>query len=267
MPETQKHQVLEKILARAHRKAPFNDGRKIGLVLPGGMMTGVNGAGVMCALQELGLAQSFDVIYTASAGFANASYLLAENTEVGSSIYYEEFSGSQFIHLWKVWEPVSYDRAIEAVRDIKPIDCDKIWSSATDFVLRLSDYSDAGKKRVYIHVKEYPTSDYFNLFRAAISSPIITRCTKIHLRKMCDGQITNKDVISLVQTALDSDCTDLLIVYNQEAQRDIVKLPKAERHFEIVPEPASKIGLFETRAEVLKKAHGAMKMHVLSLFQ
>ena len=260
------HSVIKNLLARKGLSAPFNDGKKIGLVLPGGMMTGINGAGAMCALQALGLAQAFDVIFTASAGFANASYLLAENTEVGSSIYYEEFSGNRFIHFWKFWEPVSFDWAIEAVRDIKPIDCDKIWNSHTDLVLRLSNYSDADKKRIYFNLKDYKKSEYFNLLKAAIASPILTRCTKIDFKKFCDGHITNRDVIDQIQYGLKSDCTDLLIIYNQEAQCDLLSLPKSERYFEVAPVGHSKITLFETRAEILKKAHSAMKEQVLKIF-
>src|SRR5665213_922981 len=104
MISNSQHQVIKNLLARVGQKAPFKDGRKIGLILPGGMMAGINGAGAVCALEELELSQSFDVIYTASAGFANGSYLLSENTELGSTVYYEDLIGDKFIHLWKVWE-------------------------------------------------------------------------------------------------------------------------------------------------------------------
>ena len=260
------HPVIKNLLTRKGKSAPFNDNRKIGLVLPGGMMTGINGAGAMCALQALGLTQAFDVIYTASAGFANASYLLAENTEIGSSIYYEEFSGNKFINFWKVWEPVDYDWAIKSVRDIKPIDRDKIWSSATDLVLRLSNYSDTDKKRIYVHIKEYPKTEYFNLFLAAISSPILTRCTKIDLKKLCDGHITNRDLIDQIKYALKGDCTDLFIIYNHIGQDGLLPLPNSDRYFEITPKGDSRIGVFETRSDVLKKSHSAMKEQVLDIF-
>ena len=259
--------VLKNIQSRKGMVGPFNDGRKIGLVLPGGMMTSVNGAGAMCALQALGLAQSFDVIYAASGGFPNASYLLSENTEVGSSVYYEEFSGSRFIHLYKFWEPISFNWAIESVRDRKPLDCKKLWDSKTDLVLRLSDYSDADRKRIYTHLKDYPVTEYFNLLYAAIASPIFTRCTKIHFRKLCDGHITNKDVVDHINHALNSDCTDLLIIYNQEVQKELTSLSDSERHFEISPTGFSGIGVFETRSEALKKAHQAMKNQVLQIFR
>ncbi len=267
MENEPQHSVITYLKARSGMRGPFNDGRKIGLVLPGGMMTGVNGAGAMCALQALGLAQSFDVIYTASAGFPNASYLLSENTEVGSSIYYEELSGSNFIHFWKFWEPVSFDEAVRAVRDIKPVDCDMIWNSATDLMLRLSDYSNSDRKRIYLDLKEYPKTAYFNLLKAAISSPIITRCTKIDLRKLCDGHITNKDVTTHIKHALDTDCTDLLIIYNQEVQKDLCNLPPAERYFEVVPTGAARISVFETNPETLKNAHSIMREHVLEIFK
>jgi predicted patatin/cPLA2 family phospholipase len=262
-----KHSVIKNLEKRMGMSAPFNDGRKIGLVLPGGMMTGVNGAGAMCALEALGLTQAFDVVYTASAGFANASYLLSQNTEIGSTIYYEEFSGKNFIDFWKFWQPVNYDWAVKSVRNIKPVDRDKIWALATDFVLRLSNYSDAHKKRIYLHIKEHNKEEYFDLFRAAISQPLVTRCTKIDFKKLCDGHLTNRDLIDQIKYALASDCTDLLIIYNHMGQVGLYDLDSSERYFEVVPTQDSRISLFETRGDVLKKAHRAMKEQILDIFK
>ena len=206
-------------------------------------------------------------VLAASGGFPNASYLLSEKTEIGSSIYYEEFSGTRFVHLWRFWQPISVDWAIHCVRDIKPIDQNKIWNSGTEIFLRLANYSDRGRNRVYLRLKEYPESEYFNLLRAAISSPVLTRCTKVHVRKLCDGQVTNSDVINHVRYALDSDCTDLLIIYNQEVQKELTSLPLSKRYFEVVPNGASKISIFETRTKILKKAHQAMKEQTLAIFR
>jgi len=93
------HPVLQHILARRGQSVPVNDGRKITLVLYGGGMSGVAGAGAMIALQDLGFAHAFDAIYTYSAGFPNASYLLGDETRLGTSIYYEDLSRGQFIKL------------------------------------------------------------------------------------------------------------------------------------------------------------------------
>ncbi len=266
MTQQQKHSVIEKLLLRKGKSGPFVDGRKIGLVLPGGLMSGVNGAGAMCALQALGLAQSFDVIFSASAGFPNASYLLAEDTERGSTIYYEEFSGKRFIHFWKFWNPIDFDWAVKSVRSIKPLDYKKIWESKTDLILRVSDYSDTFKKRVYLRMHDYSPDEYFDFLRASISSPVFSRCAKIHLRKLCDGHITNKDVIEQINYALASDCTDLLIIYNQKSQKEIAKLVPNERFLEITPSGDSNISVFETRSDVLKKAHADMKQKTFALF-
>jgi predicted patatin/cPLA2 family phospholipase len=265
MQSTQ-NSVIKNLQARRGMHAPFNDEKKIGLVLSGGMMTGINGAGAMCALQALGLAKAFDVIYTASAGFPNASYLLSENTEVGSSVYYEEFSGNRFINFWRFWEPVSVDWAVHCTRDIKPIEYKKLWDCGTELFLRVIDSTDQ-KKRIYLDIKQYPESVYFNLLRASISAPFITEGVQIGLKKFYDGHVTNRDVIEHIQFALAGDCTDVLIIYNQEIQRDLLSLPKSEKYFEITPAGHSKIGKFETRAHVLKKAHSAMKEQVLKLLK
>ena len=52
------HSVIEHILARKDKAVPVNDGRKIALVLYGGLMTGVCGAGALQAFKEMGLGKA-----------------------------------------------------------------------------------------------------------------------------------------------------------------------------------------------------------------
>lgn len=80
------HPAIEHIAARRGKKVPIHDNRKIALVLMGGLMTGTRGAGAMIALEQLGLAHAFDFIYTASAGFPNACYMLTKNSRLGASV-------------------------------------------------------------------------------------------------------------------------------------------------------------------------------------
>ena len=57
------HPVIKHLLARKNKKVPVKDGRKIVLVLCGGAMAGIRGAGFLIALKELGLDNAFDEIY------------------------------------------------------------------------------------------------------------------------------------------------------------------------------------------------------------
>lgn len=67
------------------------------LVLDGGVMRGLFGAGVVTALQEADIYPRIHSIYAASAGAHNAAYFLARQTRLGSSIYYEDLAGERFI--------------------------------------------------------------------------------------------------------------------------------------------------------------------------
>ncbi len=52
------HSVIRALSNRRGKCVPVNDGRKISLVLCGGLMTGVRSAGAMIALEELGLGRA-----------------------------------------------------------------------------------------------------------------------------------------------------------------------------------------------------------------
>lgn len=71
--------------------------RDIVLLLDGGGLAGVFGAGVVTAIEESGFTPRIHSAYAVSAGAHNAAYLLAGQTRLGSSIYWEDLSGRQFV--------------------------------------------------------------------------------------------------------------------------------------------------------------------------
>jgi predicted patatin/cPLA2 family phospholipase len=93
--------VIDLLRARVARgsTAPHRDGASIALVVEGGAMRGVISAGMVTALEDLGLASAFDAVYGSSAGAINAAYFLAGQARLGTSIYYEDINSRQFIDL------------------------------------------------------------------------------------------------------------------------------------------------------------------------
>ncbi|EWM23186.1 Acyl transferase/acyl hydrolase/lysophospholipase [Nannochloropsis gaditana] len=97
------HPVAAAIHARiASRSTPGarTDGLKIGLSLEGGGMRGCVGAGMLAALNHLGLRDAFDVVYGSSAGSLMGAYFLSGQTPLeGPGIYYDILSqaGRKFI--------------------------------------------------------------------------------------------------------------------------------------------------------------------------
>ena len=74
------------------------DKKDIILLMEGGAMRGVFGAGVVTAFQEANIYPRVHSIYASSAGAHNAAFFLSHQTRLGSSIYYEDLAGRSFIH-------------------------------------------------------------------------------------------------------------------------------------------------------------------------
>ena len=62
-------------------------------------MRGVISAGMVWALEDLGLVDAFDAVYGSSAGAINAAYFLGGRAGVGTTIYYEDINSANFIDL------------------------------------------------------------------------------------------------------------------------------------------------------------------------
>jgi predicted patatin/cPLA2 family phospholipase len=93
--------VIELLRARRARgsRVPHGDGASIALVVEGGAMRGVISAGMVWALEDLGLVEAFDAIYGSSAGAINAAYFLGGRAGLGTTIYYEDINSPKFIDL------------------------------------------------------------------------------------------------------------------------------------------------------------------------
>ena len=93
--------IVELLRARAARasRAPHGDGARIALCVEGGAMRGVVSAGMVSALEELGLVDTFDAVYGSSAGAINAAYFLAGQAAFGTTIYVEDINNRRFISL------------------------------------------------------------------------------------------------------------------------------------------------------------------------
>src|SRR4029077_12182161 len=78
------------------------DGARVALCIEGGAMRGVVSAGMVVALQRLGLIDVFDAVYGSSAGAMNGAYLLARQALFGTTIYYEDINNAQFVDFRRV---------------------------------------------------------------------------------------------------------------------------------------------------------------------
>src|SRR5690606_1755229 len=94
----QQHPVLEVLLDRRNR-GDRADGHRVGLAIQGGGMRGVISGAMLTALEDLGLATSFDAIYGTSSGAMNGAYLYQGGLWRGLSVYWDHLNSRDFIDL------------------------------------------------------------------------------------------------------------------------------------------------------------------------
>ena len=93
--------MIDLLQARAARgsRAPHGDGARIALAVEGGAMRGVVSAGMVSALEHLGMTHAFDAVYGSSAGAINGAYFLAGQANLGTTIYSEDINNRRFIDM------------------------------------------------------------------------------------------------------------------------------------------------------------------------
>ena len=64
-------------------------------------MRGVVTAGMVTALELLGLRDAFDVVYGSSGGASNGAYFVAGQAAYGTTIYYDHINSNRFINIWR----------------------------------------------------------------------------------------------------------------------------------------------------------------------
>jgi predicted patatin/cPLA2 family phospholipase len=235
-------------------------------------MTGIRGASAMISFQELGLSNAFDSIYCASAGFLNASYMLSGNPRVGTSIYYEELSGSKFLNFFRIWNIVNIDYLINIFRKEKQINIDNIWKSNTKVYVRIFNRKKHRPK--YIEIHNYRQEDFFQIAKASIAIPYLhPEAIKIGKIYCKDGEFSHADNIQEIDYALASNATDILVIYNKPEQklvniglREILDVGHWDRVCEIYPDKEWKLSRFERNTEKLKYACRQMGNKIMSEF-
>ncbi|MEK7631834.1 MAG: hypothetical protein AAB445_03135 [Patescibacteria group bacterium] len=244
------HQVIESILHRRLQSVPIADGKKIGLVLYGGVMGGIRGAGAMIALEEMGLAQAFDCIYTNSAGFANASYLLAGATQLGTSIYYEDLAGWRFINLFRFWKTVDIDFLITVMQERKHLPIEKILKSQTKLFVTLQNVQK--HKAEFLEVHREPHEQYLELMRAATSIPYLhPGAVRIHGVPYMD--IPMRQPVQHLEQAVADGCTDVLVIKNYREQLP-QKIHESDQVYVVQPDASWKLSRLEHQPTRLKQA-------------
>jgi predicted patatin/cPLA2 family phospholipase len=132
----------------------------VALAVEGGAMRGVISAGMVSALEALGLTNAFDAVFGSSAGSINAAYFLAGQARLGTSIYFEDINNRRFIDLGRAFRGRAIFDLQFLLEDVavrrKPLDVEKVLGAfspltvlATDVdaetAVPLAGFEDAGQ--------------------------------------------------------------------------------------------------------------------------
>ena len=132
------------------------------------------------------------------------------------------------------------------IRDIKAVDCEKLWGSETEVFLKVDKEFNSPE---YLKLKECSPDEYFDILKTAISFPYVSKGGLIKKKKYFDGAVTAKDHQDFILKAVISDYTDLL-------SEDILEIT-----------PDNDISIFETNPRILKEACDKMERKVLEVFK
>jgi predicted patatin/cPLA2 family phospholipase len=100
------HSVAQLLFARRDQGSKPGkrlDGRRLALIVEGGAMRGVVSAGMVAALETLGLRDSFDMVFGSSAGSISGAYFIAGQARYGTTIFYENINNKQFVDLKRLF--------------------------------------------------------------------------------------------------------------------------------------------------------------------
>ena len=168
--------MIDLLLARRARgsRAPHGDGARIALAIEGGAMRGVVSAGMVSALEELGLTHAFDAVFGSSAGAINGAYFLAGQAVLGTGIYSEDINNRSFIDLAR---PLRGRPIVDlgfllndVARRRKPLKVDRVLSSPAPLVVMATDVAGASRAAL----KGFADGDALLIaLRAGATMPIV----------------------------------------------------------------------------------------------
>jgi len=203
----------------------------------GGNMSGIFGAGVVTALQELNVYNRIHSIYAISSGAHNAAYFLARDTKIGSTIYYENLIETNFIKncrfnfVYKLVlnlfiknieleKLVDIDYLIKIEKTKKKLNTKKISNTDIDFFIRC--FNTESKKEEYLDGRK----DILKKLRAtAAIVPFYPKLVKIGNKKYSDGDTLSKYIDPLLENMINEnkDKKIYFVFNNSQKNRNSMK--------------------------------------------
>ncbi len=181
---------------------------KSALVIQGGGMRGVFGAGCLVALAELGYTSGFDEVYATSSGAINGAFFLADAMAFGATIYYEEINNARFINPLRFSKIMDLDWLFdEVVTRRKPLDVRRLCSNDIPLYIPCFDVDTA---EVRVFCSQGAQAFLLDILKASTAIPILyNRSVPVLEGRFVDGGMVDPIPI---QAAIANGCTDLLVL-------------------------------------------------------
>lgn len=183
------------------------------LIIDGGLMKGVYGAGAALALAELNMTSCFSALAGVSSGAVTAAYMLSGNVKIGSSIFYEEACSRKFrprFDLKNILNTIFFQEVL-AGKTNKGLEVDTILSHTIPMYIGVSEFATG--KPVLIT----PTTDEELLvgIRASISMPgAVSLPAIVNGIRYVDGASTDPHVLEHMLATIEA--THVLVITNQD---------------------------------------------------
>jgi predicted patatin/cPLA2 family phospholipase len=195
------HPVLTVLRARQAR-GDRRDGCRVGLAVQGGGMRGVVSGAMLTALEDLGLAGTFDAVYGASSGAINAAYFLGGGAWRNLSAYYDELVRPEFVSLRR---GMNLDFAMEVMAARKPLDFDRVLAADTELHVAVTRLDPMGTEVLHEFADAAALTE---ALRASAWLPVAVRgAARLAGRQAVDGAILT---IHPYRLAVADGCTHVL---------------------------------------------------------
>ncbi len=184
---------------------------KTALIVEGGFMLGVYGAGVVMGLEKAGLTDAFDYIIGTSAGAGAGAYFLSGQSALGTSIFYEDLTDRRFINYFRPKKVVDLTYLESLMRTTKKLDTDKVRSSRSTLLIPVTN-ANTGKGEI-LSSKDLSIDIVDAIVASCCLPELAGRSIALNRKHYYDGTIGFPYPIEYATREL--DCTDVVVVTNR----------------------------------------------------
>lgn len=206
------------IIANLRKKRAYlinNDARhthyKTALIINGGIMWGSYAGGVMTAFEKMEMGNVFDHIIGISSGAAAGAYFLANQSELGCSIYYENLIGKRFMNFLRLPKIMDLDYLEGIMRYEKKLNIENIKQHRSNFLVSVTNVHTGKTELLPIN----QVDDIISLLKASMTVPgMYNTAVKVNGNEYMDGGISSRISAHLDHIVNNLGCTDILVIAN-----------------------------------------------------